>query len=254
MPQPDLGTISVILPTLNEAENIVPLIERIYEAAPGVHEVIVVDDDSPDGTADIAERLAGRYPDRRIRIERRLADHGLTKSIAHGADVATGDILVWMDCDLSMPPEDIPRLLDGIARGYDIVVGSRFVEGGSSKRATSGTRDPAIAVLLSGALNYFLQLVLDRRFKDYTSGFIAIRRAIALDLGLRGDYGEYFIDLIFRAMRARYRVLEVPYACLPRQRGVSKTGQGLAAYLRRGRKYVTTALALRWGSPRGSGR
>lgn len=240
----------MILPTLNEAENIVPLIERIYAAVPSVHEIIVVDDDSPDGTAGIVERLARQHPERRIRVERRLTDHGLTKSIAHGAAVAAGEILVWMDCDLSMPPSDVPRLLAGIAEGHDIVVGSRFAAGGSSRRAAPGARDRAMAVVLSRALNYFLQLVLDRRFKDYTSGFIAIRRATVLDLGLRGDYGEYFIDLIFRAMRAGYRVLEIPYVWVPRQRGVSKTGQSLADYLRRGRKYVTTALALRWGSRR----
>lgn len=243
--------VSVILPTLNEADNIVPLIERIHAAVPSVHEVIVVDDDSRDGTAAIAERLAGEHPERRITVERRLRDHGLTKSIAHGADVASGEILVWMDCDLSMPPEDVPRLLAGIAAGYDIVVGSRFVPGGRSKRGTPGTQDSAISVLLSRALNLFLQLILDRRFTDYTSGFIAIRRAIVFDLGLRGDYGEYFIDLIYRALRAGYRVLEIPYVCVPRERGVSKTAQDLAGYLRRGRKYVTTALALRWSSLRG---
>lgn len=242
----------MILPTLNEAENIVPLIERIYTAVPDVHEVIVVDDASPDGTAEIAQRVASEHPERRIRIERRPTDPGLTKSIAHGARVATGDILVWMDCDLSMPPEDIPRLLDGIAAGYAIVVGSRFVEGGRGKGATSGTRDSRISVLLSSALNVALQLLLDRRFKDYTSGFIAIRRRVVLDLGLRGDYGEYFIDLIYRSMRAGHRVLEVPYVIVPRRRGVSKTATGLGGYIRRGRKYVRTALALRWATLRGT--
>jgi dolichol-phosphate mannosyltransferase len=242
--------VSVILPTLNEAENIVPLIERILGAVPYVREVIVVDDASPDGTADVAERLAREGPDGRIRVMRRATDHGLTKSLAHGAQVASGEILVWMDCDLSMPPEDIPRLLDGIARGHDVVVGSRFVTGGRGKGETAGTRDSRLSVLLSSALNRLLQILLDGRFKDYTSGFIAVRRQVVLDLGLRGDYGEYFIDLIYRAMRAGHRVLEVPYVCVPREHGVSKTATDLAGYVRRGRKYLMTALALRWGSPR----
>ncbi|MBI2983323.1 MAG: polyprenol monophosphomannose synthase [Chloroflexi bacterium] len=243
---------SVILPTLNEAENIAPLIERIYAAVPDVHEVIVVDDASTDGTADIAQRVALAHPDRRIRVERRPADPGLTKSLAHGAEIARGDVLVWMDCDLSMPPEDIPRLLDGIARGHDIVVGSRFVEGGRDKGRTAGTRDSPASVLLSRLLNFALRAVLDPRVRDWTSGFIAIRRDIVLGLGLRGDYGEYFMDLIYRAMRAGHRVVEIPYVIVPRRHGVSKTATGLAGYLRRGRKYVRTARELRWASLRGT--
>jgi dolichol-phosphate mannosyltransferase len=239
----------VILPTLNEAENIVPLIERILAAVPDVHEVIVVDDASPDGTADIAERLA--RGDARLRVERRTADPGLTKSIAHGARLATGDVLVWMDCDLTMPPEDIPGLLAGIARGNDIVVGSRFIEGGRGKGRTAGTRDPRLPVLVSAALNSALRMLLDHGFRDWTSGFVAIRREVWQTLGLRGDYGEYFMDLIYRALRRGHRVLEVPCVMVPRQRGTSKTASGLAGYLRRGRKYVRTALGLRLAALRG---
>ena len=77
----------------------------------------------------------------------------------------------------------------------------------------------------------------------YTSGFIAIPRAIVLELGLRGDYGAYFVDLIVRAMRAGYDVVEVPYVCVPRQRGVSKTSIGL---LRHGVEYLATTFALWW--------
>jgi len=242
----------VILPTLNEAENIAPLIERIYAAVPDVHEVIVVDDASTDGTADIVQRLGDAHPERRIRVERRPSDPGLTKSLARGAQIATGDVLVWMDCDLSMPPEDIPRLLDAVAGGYDIAVGSRFVRGGRDKGSTEGTRDSRASVLLSRGLNLALRVALDRRFHDWTSGFIAVRRDIVLGLGLRGDYGEYFMDLIYRAMRAGHRVLEIPYVIVPRQHGVSKTATSFAGSLRRGRKYVRTALALRWASLRGA--
>lgn len=235
----------MVLPTLNEVENIVLLIRDIYAAVPDAHEVIVVDDDSRDGTGDAVRAYAAEHPDRRVRLEVRTADHGLTKSIAHGVAVATGDVVVWMDCDLSMPANVIPRLLAGLDEGYDIVVGSRFVRGGSFKRETTGTQDSALAVGLSRLMNYGVQFLLDHRFKDYTSGFIAVKRAIVADLGLRGDYGEYFIDLMFRAIRAGYLVLEVPYVCLPRLHGTSKTGTNIAQYLRRGRGYVSTALGLR---------
>ena len=212
---------------------------------PALHEVIVVDDASTDGTAEAVRAYAAAHPERRVRLEVRATDHGLTKSIAHGVRVATGELVVWMDCDLSMPAAVIPRLLAGIDEGYDIAVGSRFVRGGSFKRDTAGTEDSALAVGLSRLMNYGVQFLLDHRFKDYTSGFVAVKRAIVLDLGLRGDYGEYFIDLMFRAIRAGYLVLEIPYVCLPRLHGTSKTGTNLRQYLRRGRGYATTALRLR---------
>ncbi|HEV2251216.1 MAG TPA: GNAT family N-acetyltransferase [Candidatus Limnocylindria bacterium] len=240
-----LSTVSVVLPTLNEVANIVPLIDGLYAAVPALHEVVVVDDDSSDGTGDAVRGYAAAHPDRRVRLEVRTTDHGLTKSIAHGVRTATGEVVVWMDCDLSMPPELVPSLLHGLEEGYDIVVGSRFVSGGSFKRDTAGTEDSALAVALSRLMNYGVQFLLDHRFKDYTSGFIALKRAIVVDLGLRGDYGEYFIDLLFRALRAGYLVLEIPYVCLPRLHGTSKTGTNLGQYLRRGRGYLSTAFGLR---------
>jgi dolichol-phosphate mannosyltransferase len=156
-----------------------------------------------------------------------------------------------MDCDLSMPPEDVPRLLDAVERGSDIAVGSRFVAGGRGKGDTGGTPDPQFTVFLSAALNLALRLLLDRRFRDWTSGFIAIRRDIVLALGLRGDHGEYFIDLIYRALRAGHRVAEIPYVIVPRQRGASKTASSLGGYVRLGLKYVHIALSLRWAALRG---
>lgn len=240
-----MSSVSVVLPTLNEVDNIVPLLDRIYAAVPDLYEVIVVDDASTDGTGQMVRDYAAAHPGRAVRIETRNSDHGLTKSIAQGVGSATGDIVVWMDCDLSMPPEVVPLLLNGLADGYDIACGSRFVRGGSFKRDTAGTQDSAVAVALSRAMNYAIQLLLDHSFKDYTSGFIAVRRDVAQDLGLRGDYGEYFIDFIFRAIRAGYVILEIPYVCLPRLRGESKTGTSLIQYLRRGCGYLATAARLR---------
>ena len=236
----------MLLPTLNEAENIVPLLERTLAAVPDVHEILVIDDASADGTADLAERFARERGEARVRVVRRPADPGLTKSLAHGARLATGDVLVWMDCDLSMPPEDVPRLLDAIARGYDLAVGSRFAPGGRQK-PLGAPRDPVVGVILSTALNLALRAFLEPRFRDWTSGFIAVRRGVVCDLGLRGDYGEYFMDLLYRALRAGYRVLEVPYEIRPRAAGKSKTATGVGGFLRRGSKYVRTAIALRLG-------
>jgi dolichol-phosphate mannosyltransferase len=240
--------VSVVLPTLNEADNIVPLIEEIRKAVPNVHEIIVVDDDSKDGTADLVEAHAKKKGPGAVRIERRLTDHGLTKSLWHGITKCTGDVVVWMDCDFSMPPDVIPSLLRCIAEGYHIAVGSRFVPGGSFKRNTEGTQDSWLAVVLSRMMNYAVQFALDHSFKDYTSGFAAVRKNVFLDVAFRGDYGEYFIDFIYRALHRGYTVIEIPYVCVPRRAGESKTGQNIFQFMKRGTGYLQTAARLRWES------
>jgi dolichol-phosphate mannosyltransferase len=99
---------------------------------------------------------------------------------------------------------------------------------------------------LSTALNWSVRFLLQASFSDYTSGFIAVRRPVLEALPLRGDYGEYFVDFIFRALRRKYKVCELPYFAMPRRSGESKTGTTLRQYLRRGRKYIWTVLRLRW--------
>ncbi len=237
--------VSVVLPTLNEVENIVPLIEQIYEAVPDLHECVVVDDDSPDGTADAVRRYAATVPHRNVRVEQRKEDHGLTRSLSHGIKRCTGNVIVWMDCDFSMPPSLIPALLQCIENGYDIAVGSRFVRGGSFKRNIADSSDSALAVLLSRMMNYVIQVVLDHSFKDYTSGFIAVRKSVFKEIGLQGNYGEYFIDFIYKAIYYGFRITEVPYICLPRLKGVSKTGQNIFQFTKLGMRYVKIALRLR---------
>lgn len=237
--------VSVILPTLDEAENIAPLMQRLMEVIPQPCEIIVVDDHSPDGTAAIAEGFARIWPPGLVRVEK-VKGLGLARSLWHGIEKASGDVIVWMDCDFSMPPELIPKLLAEIERGADIAVGSRFVSGGSFKRETEGTPDSWTAVALSRLMNYSIHFLLGSNFRDYTSGFAAVRRPVFSRIRFRGDYGEYFIDFIYRALKAGYRVTEIPYVCLPRQRGYSKTGQNLWQYLSRGKKYVFLALELRW--------
>jgi dolichol-phosphate mannosyltransferase len=148
-----------------------------------------------------------------------------------------------------MPPEVIPALLDQLEQGADIALGSRYVRGGS---------DPGHSLMaraFSVTINLFASLLLGWGVRDYTSGFVAARRAI-FDVGedggngpgpgliLRGDYGEYCIDLLARAQMAGLVVREVPYTCGARLSGESKTGSNPADYFRRGWKYVTTTLNL----------
>ena len=99
--------------------------------------------------------------------------------------------------------------------------------------------------MLSFLLNYFIWVMLDKSFKDYTSGFIAIKKSILKDIRLSGDYGEYFIVLIYKCIKMGCKITEVPYISMPRVAGESKTGSNLFDYLRRGSKYVLTTIKLR---------
>lgn len=239
--------VSVILPTYDERDNIVPLIEAIQSVIRQPHEIIVVDDNSPDGTSQAVQTFIDNHPHVPVRLETRLTDRGLTRSISRGIELAKGDVVMWMDCDFSMPPEKMPEILSKIEEGYDIAVGSRFVAGGQSKQLEGGEmkQESALVIALSIMLNWFKRIVLYRDFTDYTSGFIAIRKPVLDAISLRGDYGEYFMDLMVHAIHARYSFIEIPYICVPRRSGESKTGTTLSQIFRRGVKYLR-AVARLW--------
>jgi dolichol-phosphate mannosyltransferase len=237
------GKISVVLPTYNERENIAVLIEKIFCTLAQNTEILVVDDNSPDGTWQIVEELTQTYPN--LRLLRRIEKRGLTSALTDGINAAAGDIVAWMDCDLSMPPEKLKELKDKIDEGYDAAVASRFIKGGGVEIRT-GSTDTVLAYILSLSLNRFIQAVLDSSFKDYTSGFIMIKKSILEEIPLKGDYGEYFIDLIHRTRKKGYTTIEIPYVCLARQLGVSKTGTNLFQYLKRGFKYLRVTLGLKF--------
>ena len=239
-----VACVSVIMPTLNEAGNITSLIrctvEAIQKAGIDEIEIIVVDDDSPDRTWEIASQMA--CPPAHIEVIRRMKDHGLTASISAGIKAATHAVIVWLDCDFSHPPERIPQMLYMLDQGFDVAVNSRYVVGGGEDRSGEWG---SMQMFLSLSLNWFTRFFLDASFADYTSGFVAVRRAVLQEIPLRGDYGEYFVDFIFRTLRKKFRVCELPYKAMPRKSGESKTGTNLVQYLQRGRKYVGTVLRLR---------
>ena len=235
--------VSVVLPTYNEKENIVILIEKIFRHLDQNTEILVVDDNSPDGTWQIVEELTQTYP--QLRLIRRLDKRGLTSALTDGIKAAAGDIVAWMDCDLSMPPEKLKELKDKIDEGYDAAVASRFVKGGGVEIRT-GSTDTVLAYILSLNLNRFVQTILDSSFKDYTSGFLMIKKFILEEIPLKGEYGEYFIDLIYRMRKKGYKTIEIPYLCLARHQGVSKTGTNLFQYLKRGLKYLKVTLGLKF--------
>jgi dolichol-phosphate mannosyltransferase len=233
--------VCTVLPTYNERDNIVPLIQGILAGAITPHLVLVVDDNSPDGTSEAVAAAAAQlntHPERQVVLLRRVGEKGLTSAIQRGIDEAIhthhAAIVTWMDCDLSMPPADVAKLVQTVLNGADMAVGSRWIAGGAD------VAHGAMARTLSWMINHFAILLLGNQVHDYTSGFIAARAQVLTQIRLQGDYGEYCIDLLGRTIKAGYQLQEVPYICTPRTTGESKTGANLWDYLVKGRKYVAT--------------
>lgn len=239
--------VCTVLPTFNERDNIAALIDGILANAMTPQLVLVVDDNSPDGTAAVVRACCDRYNTAEathVALYVRTGQKGLTSAIQCGIDLAletfAADLITWMDCDLSMPPADVARLVKVVVEeGADLAVGSRWIPGGDD------VAHGRMARTLSRIINTFAVTVIGAEVHDYTSGFVAGRAALFCTLRLKGDYGEYCIDLLARAVRKGYAVQEVPYICVPRTAGESKTGANLWDFLVKGRKYVATIWSLR---------
>ena len=204
--------LSVIVPTLNEAENVEPLVRRIVEVSPGCGEIVIVDDGSTDGTRERVRSLGKTHPVRLI--ERNQPTLGLSGAVIAGARAAQHEWLVVMDADLSHPPSEIEKLaaplLDGSA---DMVIGSRYVTGGTTpgwplyrrmmSRAAAGMAYPLTGV------------------HDSMCGFFAVRRSTLLALAPAATGFKIAFEAIVRGGRG-LRVLEVPIAFRDRTRGASK--------------------------------
>jgi len=234
--------VSVVLPTYNEAGNIGPLVKDILTRIPEEGEVIVVDDDSPDKTWKVVEGIMEREP--RVRLIRRIGRRGLTSALNEGIEASQGSTIFWMDSDFSQPPEKIPELL-ACLQTQDVVLGSRYIPGGEELGHSP------LGSFLSKLICLFSSWMLDSAVKDYTSGFIGTRRDVLKAIPLRGDYGEYCIDFLYRALKKGYRVREIPYRCVPRRSGESKTATDFWGYAKRGKKYLTTILRLRFSGKTG---
>ena len=239
---------SVILATYNERENILLLIDAISEQLLGRDvEFVVVDDDSPDRTWECVERRAEL--DSRVRLLRRLDERGLTSALNAGIEMAKGEVVVWLDCDFQHPPEKLPELLAELETGrYDVVIGSRFVnKERRDQRLESASGQPRIVRfhgLLSVAISRVTQAALRVQVTDWTSGLIAIKREIVRRQPLVGDYGEYFVELMYRLVRSGYRVREIPYTLGVRQRGESKSSGSYHSLFAKGKKYLRVVLTL----------
>lgn len=227
--------LSVVLPTYNERENILLLMDEIERVVNVPYEAIVVDDDSPDGTWRAVEEYARSHP--QVRLLRRVGVKGLTGALNEGIKLARGRVIMWMDVDFSMSPERIPVLLRTIEEGADVALGSRYISGGGDVRG-SGLQ-LTVQLVLSKLLSILCGWTLGCKVSDWSSGYIMLKREMLEGYELRGDHGEYFIGLLHYLIRRRgAKIVEVPYVLTPRHWGESKTATNLWGLFRRGRWYL----------------
>ena len=214
----------LVLPTYNEAENLEPLVLAARPQLPSGSRILVVDDGSPDGTGEIADRLAAEGDD--VDVLHRPDKQGLGPAYVAGfrhALAGGARLVVQMDADFSHDPADIPALLAAAAEA-DLVLGSRYVDGGSV--ADWG---PLRRTISRGGSAY-ARGVLGVEIRDLTGGFKAIRREVleAIDLGSISSLGYAFqVEITYRAVRAGFRVVEVPITFRDRRVGESKMSGGI---------------------------
>lgn len=255
--------ITVILPTINEEENLkilIPeLIDVFFTKDELKYEILVVDDGSTDNTVELIRKM--NIENNRVKIISRTATASLPSSIYEGIVSSNSEYVLWMDADGSMPVYDVKRLIDEQLKNPDtVIIGSRFVEGGGYKgtgtdkeKSLSKTiknvyesEDSVLAVFLSKIFNSLLVFLLKSEVKDITSGFIIGRKEyFKKDIFEDANYGDYFIFLVLSLMKRNIEIKEIGYVCLTRISGYSKTSNSFLDLFKKGLPYIKVAIMSR---------
>ena len=216
--RPPLGRVLVVIPTYNERDNLERIVGRTRTAVPDA-DILVADDNSPDGTGELADKLAD--DDTHVHVLHRPGKEGLGAAYLAGFRWALDrgyGVLVEMDADGSHRPEDLPRMLTAL-EDADLVLGSRYVPGGTV------VNWPWHRLVLSRGGNTYARLALGVPLRDITGGYRAFRRETLVGLGLDGVESQGYcfqVDLAWRAVRGGFRVVEVPITFVERELGTSK--------------------------------
>ncbi|SDY96663.1 dolichol-phosphate mannosyltransferase [Micromonospora pattaloongensis] len=220
---PGIGRVLVVIPTYNEADNVRRITERVRRTVPDV-DVLIADDNSPDGTGRIADEIAA--DDDHVKVLHRPGKQGLGAAYVAGFGWARDrgyDAVVEMDADGSHAPEELPRLLDA-ARGADVVIGSRYVPGGKL------VNWPVHRLLLSRGANLYTRLALGMPVSDATGGYRIYRMPVLekIDFASVSSQGYSFqVELSWRAHREGFRIVEVPITFTERAEGASKMSSAI---------------------------
>jgi dolichol-phosphate mannosyltransferase len=215
----------VCLPTYDERANLEPMLRALGEVLPEGGRVLVIDDNSPDGTGELADGLARELD--YVDVLHRERKEGLGPAYLAGFRRALADgaeVVLEMDCDFSHDPKDVPRLLAAVEEGADVALGSRYVPGG-------GVRNwGALRRFISAGGSLYARVLLGVPVRDLTGGFKCIRRSVleTIDLEAVSAKGYAFqIETTYRALRAGFRVVEVPITFVDREVGGSKMSRAI---------------------------
>jgi len=213
---------SILLPTYNERTNlpiVVALIEEYLDQIP--HEIIIIDDNSPDGTSEVANELLRQFGPEKIVLKPRSGKLGLGSAYIHGSKYARGDFIFIMDVDLSHHPKYLPSFIQKQREGnYDIVTGSRYMSGGGVAGWNFKRK------VISCGANYLTQLCLRPPISDVTGSFRLYRKSVLDQLISQCQSKGYVfqMEMIVRAVKANYRIAQVPIIFVDRIYGESKLG------------------------------
>jgi dolichol-phosphate mannosyltransferase len=210
----------LILPTYNEAENVGPIVRTARAQLRGGDRILIVDDNSPDGTGAIAEELAKEIDS--VEVLHRPGKQGLGRAYLAGfahALAAGAELVLEMDSDFSHDPADLPRLIAAAEEGADLVLGSRYVAGGSV------TDWDLLRRLISRGGSWYARTILNVKVRDLTGGFKCFRRQVLETLNLNAIHADGYgfqIELTYRTIKAGFHVVEIPIVFRDRRVGESK--------------------------------
>lgn len=220
--------VSVVLSTYNERDNLsrmVPVIEGILKRNKMRGEIVVVDDNSPDGTSDLVKEFGKRYGN--VQLLWRPSKMGPGSAHADGYRFAKGDIIVGMDTDFSHSPYDIPRFVAKLNEGYDLVVGSRYIRGGQYEVRSFQTLRKSIASRLGNIVIFLFSGV---PLHDFTTALRAIRREVVDNVRTESKGNSFFMEFIIKAYWKGYRTSEIPIVFRDRVIGQSKLSLGKQSF------------------------
>ncbi len=224
--------ISVILCTYNEASVIEKTINKINDVLPE-GEIIIIDDNSSDGTQNIIKKLSLKN----LKLIERKS-RGLASACMVGLIFSNNEVVCWIDSNQPNLATEIPKMISNL-KDDNIVVMSRYVQGGGDLRSKK-------RILTSKIINYFCRIILDSSIKDYTSGIFVMKKKILIDvIPFCYGHGEYFIEFLYSAKNKGYKILELPFVQPEDLEGISKTAGSIFRFMRLGISYFLRILISR---------
>ena len=221
--------VSIILSTYNEASVIEDTINQIFKNLEDV-EVILVDDNSPDGTYDIVKKM--NNPN--VKAYKRKS-RGLSSAFLLGLINSSSEIIGWLDSNMGILAERLPEMMSQLDKN-DIIILSRYVEGGIDLRSKK-------RVLSSRLINFFCRNILSNEIKDYTSGVFLMKRDVLMSaVPVAVGHGEFFIEFIYKAYKAGIKIIELPYTHPPDVEGMSKTAPNIIRFCSLGFGYLIRVI------------